>query len=193
MAFAIIVLLVFLLAIISGGKIQNLKYVKFRFSWMVFIGLFLKVLTNSGLRYSIGLSDSHAAKLYILSFVFIAAFIILNSKLKGFVLVGLGLSSNLLAIAANAGRMPVKEEYFYLTTAPEEIEKYYQGLSAYNYIPTGPDTKLYYLCDIILMPHWIMITRVFSVGDILITIGAAYFVWTVIKNGYIYDKPGLKF
>ena len=32
------------------------------------------------------------------------------------------------------------------------------------------------------MPHWIFITRVFSIGDVLITIGGCVFVWRCLKK-----------
>ncbi|MCL6634565.1 MAG: DUF5317 domain-containing protein [Peptococcaceae bacterium] len=186
MAFAIIILAVAALALLTGGKARNLKNIRFSHSWLVLLAVAIKVITNSGLRYVLGISDFVAPKLYISSLLLITIFILANIRLRGLLLVGAGLLSNLVAIVANAGYMPVKREYLIAFASPEELEKISQGLPVFNHIPTGAGTKFYYLTDIFLMPHWILITKVFSIGDVLITAGAAIFVWTCLRPA----RPG---
>ncbi|TEB08043.1 hypothetical protein Psch_01598 [Pelotomaculum schinkii] len=182
MAFVIVVLLAAAVALLTGGRLSNLKNIQFRFPWLVLAAVALKIVTNSNLRYTLGISDLLAPKLYMLSLGLVVLFVILNIGLRGLALIGLGLLSNLAAIFFNGGYMPLKREYFMLIASAEELEKINQGLPAYNYIATGPQTKLYYLSDIFLMPHWIFITKVFSVGDVLITIGGCIFVWFFLKT-----------
>lgn len=182
MAFAIIVLICAAVALLTGGSINNLKNIRFRHSWLVLAAVVIKLVTNSGFRHTLGLPDPLAPKLYMVSLALVAVFVLLNLQLRGLALVGLGLLSNLLVIYANSGYMPLKREYFEMIATPEELELINQGLPAYNYIATGPDTAFYYLSDIFLMPHWIFITRVFSIGDVLITIGGCIFVWRCLKK-----------
>jgi hypothetical protein len=182
MAFVIVVIAAAIVALLTGGRLSNLKNIQFRYTWLVLAAVALKIITNSALRYKLGISDLMAPKLYMLSLGLVAIFVILNIGLRGLTLIGLGLLSNLAAIFFNGGYMPLKREYFLLIASAEELEKINQGLPAYNYIATGPQTKLYYLSDIFLMPHWIFITKVFSVGDVLITIGGCIFVWFFLKN-----------
>lgn len=181
MAFVIIVSIVGILALITGGNIKNLKNIRFKLSGLVLVALLIKMVTNTDLRYSLGISDVIAPVLYSGSLALITIFIILNVRLRGLLLVGLGLISNLLAIVSNGGYMPVKSEYLYLTATAGEMDKLNQGLPVYNYIATGPHTKLYYLSDILLMPDGILISRIFSIGDVLITIGGSIFVWTYFR------------
>lgn len=188
MAFAIVVLIIAVSALVTGGKIHNLKYIQFRFAWLVFFAVAVKIVTNSNLRYALGISDLLAPILYVGSLTLVAVFVILNIHLRGLPFVGLGLISNLLAIAFNSGHMPIKSEYVSLIATAEELERFNQGLPVYNYIASGPDTKFYYLSDIFLMPHWIFLTKIFSVGDVLITIGGAIFVWTSLKSISNKDK-----
>lgn len=181
MAFAIVVLIFALIAIATGGSIKNLKNIRFRHSWLVLAAVSLKIITNSGLRYTLGISDALAPKIYIGSLLLVIIFIFLNIHLRGLVLIGLGLLSNFLAIISNSGYMPVKREYLVMISTAEELEKINQGLPIFNHIATGPETKLYFLSDIFLMPFGIMITRVFSIGDVILTIGGVVFVWTCLK------------
>lgn len=182
MAFVIVVIAAAAVALLTGGRLSNLKNLQFKFSWLVLAAVALKVVTNSNLRYTLGISDPLAPKLYMVSLGLVALFVILNIELRGLALIGLGLLSNLAAIFFNGGYMPLKREYFMLIASAEELEKINQGLPAFNYIATGPHTKLYYLSDIFLMPHWIFITKVFSIGDVLITIGGCIFVWFFLKT-----------
>jgi len=182
MAFVIVVIAAAAVALLTGGRLSNLKNIQFKFTWLVLAAVALKITTNSNLHYTFGISDALAPKLYMLSLGLVALFIILNIGLRGLSLIGLGLFSNLAAIFLNGGYMPLKREYFMLIASAEELEKINQGLPAYNYIATGPQTKLYYLSDIFLMPHWIFITKVFSIGDVLITIGGCIFIWFFLKN-----------
>lgn len=182
MAFVIVVIAAAAIALLTGGRLSNLKNIQFKFPWLVLLAVALKIITNSNLRYALGISDLLAPKLYMASLSLVALFVILNINLRGLVLIGLGLLSNLAAIFFNGGYMPLKREYFMLIASSEELEKINQGLPAYNYIATGPNTKLYYLSDIFQMPHWIFITKVFSVGDVLITIGGCIFIWYYLKT-----------
>lgn len=182
MAFIIIILIIGIVALISGGSLHNLKNVVFRYSWLVLVAVALKIITNSSLRYNFHIPDFLATKLYIGSFVLIGLFIILNIHLRGFFLIGLGLIANATAIIANSGYMPVKKEYLMITSSAQDLELINQGLPAFNYVATGPSTKFYYLCDIFMMPHWVLVTKVFSIGDVLLTIGGAIFVWTFLRS-----------
>lgn len=182
MAFVIVIMIVGFLALITGGRIQNLKSIQFRHPWLVFVAVAIKIITNSNLRFALGIPEWLAPKLYICSLVLVAVFVFFNVRLRGLAFVGLGLVSNLTAIVFNSGYMPVKSEYFHIIASPEELEKINQGLMAFNYLPTGPSTKFYYLSDIFLMPHWVFVTKVFSIGDVLITIGGAICIWTSVKS-----------
>ncbi len=190
MAFVIVIMIIGCVALITGGKITNLKNIRFRHSWLVFVAVAIKIITNSNLRFVLGIPDGLAPKLYVISLLLVVVFIIFNMHLRGLSLVGLGLISNLTAIVFNSGYMPVKIEYLNLVSSPEELVKISQGLPLYNHIAAGPSTKFYFLSDIFLMPHWILITRVFSIGDVILTIGGAIFIWTSLKPNIPAGKAG---
>ena len=182
MAFAIIVFIVALMALLTGGKIENIMNIYFRHSWLVILAVAGKIITNSDLRNIFHISDKIAPFIYVLSLFLIIIFILLNIKQNGLPILGLGLFCNFLAIVSNKGYMPVKLEHYKIIATAYELEKMNQGLPFFNHIATSSHTKLYYLADIFLMPNWIFITRVFSIGDVLITIGSSMFIWKSIKS-----------
>lgn len=188
MAFVLIVLATALLALICGGRIRNLIHVKFRFAWLALIAVALKFATHTELRYTLGLTDSLALKGYMVSLFLIAVFLVLNIRLYGLAFIGLGFIGNALAIAFNGGYMPVKREYVGLIASAEDLEKINQGLPAFNYVATGPDTKFYYFSDIFLMPEWISFTKVFSIGDVFITLGGSIFIWYYLRSSQLPHK-----
>ena len=97
-------------------------------------------------------------------------------------LVLIGGISNFLAIAANGGYMPVSPETLaamgrvpktdYSNSAPREVV---------NLAP---------LTDVFAMPTWVPLANVFSVGDLLIGVGAAIAVVAAMHGrGPVYAHP----
>lgn len=187
MIFALIVFLTLILALMTGGTLQNLKHIRIRHSWLPVVAVTIKLVTHTSLRYTLSISDNLAVYLYIISLVLIAVFLLLNFRLRGFGLIAVGFICNALAIGFNSGYMPVKREYLNLIATAEDLEKINQGLPAFNYVLTGPETKFYYLCDIFRMPDWILVTRVYSIGDILLAVGGSVFVWHYMKSTHFPD------
>ncbi|MEW6063737.1 hypothetical protein P378_01845 [Desulforamulus profundi] len=182
MIFVLIVFLTIILTLMTGGTLHNLKHINIRHSWLPVVAVTIKLVTHTPLRYTLGISDNLAFYLYIISLVLIALFLLLNFRLRGFGLVAIGFICNALAIGFNGGYMPVKREYLDLIATAEDLEKINQGLPAFNYVLTGPDTKFYYLCDIFRMPDWVLVTRVFSIGDIILAVGGCIFAWHYLKS-----------
>lgn len=183
MVFVIVIIIVGLIALITGGKIQNLKNIQFRHSWLVLVAVAIKIITHSNLSFVLGIPDSLVPKLYVVSLLLVVVFVLLNIHLRGLSLVGLGLISNLIAIVFNSGYMPVKSEYLNIVASAEELEKINQGLPVHNTIFTGPNSKFYFLSDILPIPHWII-----SIGDVILTIGGAVFIWTSIRSNMSVNK-----
>jgi len=102
-----------------------------------------------------------------------------NVKVVGFPLIAVGAGLNLLAISANSGYMP---------SSPEA----WQTLNGVAALPTaqytnsalaGTATVFPYLGDIMVLPRPLPFANVFSIGDVLIGLGAALFlVWTMRRQ-----------
>lgn len=167
MIFAVLILIAVPVALLSGGSLENLRRVQFEHVWLLLIALIMQVAN------AIGITGGYYPIIYSISLVIILLFIILNIKLKGFKILGLGQLGNTLVITLNGGYMPVKEEYVPLFASAEDMERINAGLPpASNFVPITSETHLPFLADIILVPHWII-----SIGDILILIGGLFFIF----------------
>lgn len=97
-----------------------------------------------------------------------------------FWLLGLGLLSNFTAIALNGGFMPLPPENAERLLAPgsEIILKVGEraGLGK-DMILTREQTRLWFLGDVFMLPERIHYPLAFSIGDILIGMGAFLLLW----------------
>ena len=118
----------------------------------------------------------------IFSMLGLMVFVAVNINKTGFVILGVGLVSNFLAIATNGGWMPISVNT--LTRLHPEIpaETWNVGerLSLTKDRILLPErTNLAFLTDILNLPAWISYKFAFSVGDILISIGMISILWSL--------------
>lgn len=176
MFFLILIALIVIVIIIFGGRLENLLSCKFKHAWMVFIALGFKIISITSLYQTVGISGDIIPYFRVLSLLLVVLFIIVNISFKGMPLVALGLICNTMVIMFNNGNMPVNADFAHLIATGKELEALKSGLPVNSFILTSSYTKLAFLGDIFLMPQWIPLTRLFSIGDVLITIGAVIFV-----------------
>ncbi|HEX8969376.1 MAG TPA: DUF5317 family protein [Chloroflexota bacterium] len=93
-----------------------------------------------------------------------------------FGLAALGVGINLVVVLANGGHMPQSTEARLVTRgtplvtpgAPPQLR---------NVEPSGPDTRLGWLGDVIPQPAWLPTANVLSIGDIALSIALAWWVF----------------
>lgn len=103
-----------------------------------------------------------------------------NRQVPGFWLLGLGLLSNFLVILLNGGMMPLTPENASNLLAPgSEVELQIGERAGYgkDVILPREDTLLWFLSDVFLLPEWMGHQLAFSLGDIVISIGAFWLLW----------------
>lgn len=169
-----IVLSVFI-ALLRGGSFSHLGQIRFRFPYLILMGIGLQAGIFSPWWPSF-LAGTPTDLLYIDSLAFLVVAVVANMRLAGLKLLGLGLASNLLVIAANGGAMPISLEALRLageTRMLEILET--QGRVRHLRVMTL-DLPLWPLGDIFVIPHSLPAPTVFSIGDVLIAAGAFWFV-----------------
>jgi Family of unknown function (DUF5317) len=146
----------------AGGHLGALSSAHFRHTWAVLVGLALQILIISIIPFS---DPSLLAAIHLLSYVFIGIFVYANRSKPGLWILGAGWGCNLIAIAANGGVMP---------TASFAVASSARAVAANEFVNSRalPHPRLQFLGDIFAIPRSWPLHNVFSIGDVLIVIGA---------------------
>ena len=93
--------------LLRGGSLDNINRVRFRLPWLVFLGLGLQISVEVAAARFPEIERGVAGPLVLaVSYGLVGAFVALNFRFPGALLIGLGLVLNLSVILAN-GAMPV--------------------------------------------------------------------------------------
>jgi Family of unknown function (DUF5317) len=152
--------------VLRGGSLDNINRVRFRLPWLVFLGLGLQIGVEVAAARFPEIERGMAGPLVLaVSYGCVGAFVALNFRFPGAMLIGLGLALNLSVILAN-GAMPVSRWAVRLSgsrSAPH-LE------NSVKHTDMRSDTRLRLLGDIIPVPA----IGVVSIGDVVL--GAGVFV-----------------
>jgi hypothetical protein len=104
-----------------------------------------------------------------------------NRRMPGMHAVALGSALNLAVILANQARMPVSVARLTAEEAAREIARLSTSI---NHQLLVPSARLQFLADLykwtFLQPQPVM----FSIGDVLITVGVSYLIFPVCLRGF---------
>jgi len=154
---------------LARGRLGALALVRLRARWVLVAALGLQVLIISIAPEGAG--GLHAT-IHLASYALIAGFVAANLRVPYLWLIALGGSLNLAAIAANGGVMPA-----------------HPGALAAAGLATDPDTfsnstavadpALLVLGDVLWVPASWPVSNIFSIGDVVIVIGAFVALHTI--------------
>ena len=148
---------------VSGGSVARLGDLRFSWAPLIAIGMVVQLLLFST---TVGDALGVAAPVvYVASNLAVLAAVWKNRTIPGLPLVLVGGAANLVAICANGGYMPVSADALAaLGRLPREG---YVNSRFLDGVVLGP------LTDLFAMPAWMPMANIFSVGDVLIGVGAA--------------------
>jgi len=159
--------LVFLLCLatvpLARGRLGALADLRFRAAWLLFAAIAAQVLIVSVIPGAGSGAAQNAA--HVTTYLLVGAFVVANRRIPWVWLIALGGALNFVAIAANAGVMPADpraEAAAGLVATPGEFVN--SGVVA--------DPHLAFLGDVFWIPSSWPASNVFSVGDVLILVGA---------------------
>lgn len=115
--------------------------------------------------------------LFLLSHLFLLAFVWLNRRITGVRLVGVGVLCNLLVILANGGLMPITPETLVRINPGASLEQctigYHYGFSK-DVILVQENTRLWLLSDALVLPAPFPWPTAFSLGDLILGAGIVW-------------------
>lgn len=172
-----------ILALLRGGRLDQLAVLPLRWRGVILTGFLIQVLVFSDFWQ--GQSDLRAVTqfAYVLSLSLLLLALVANLRLPGLPLIMLGFCLNFTVIALNGGYMPSSAA----ARALVGLSHLEPGQVASNSIGMGPGTRLDFLGDNFAIPRGFVFPNVFSIGDVLIAIGAFY----LIQRAMVQPAPQL--
>ena len=172
--YAVIIGLV--LGFATGGRLSPLANVRIRLWQIALIGFaFQAVLFSPLVSADVG---RLGPSLYVASTTLVTMALVVNLPQHGFGLIALGACLNFVAIVANGGQMPASPEAV-AAFAGTAIDS---GTGFANSVPMDA-AVLPFLGDIFVLPRPLPFANIFSIGDVLIGVGGAYFIWRTMRSG----------
>src|SRR3954453_102852 len=143
-----------------GGRLSRLTELGFKHAWLPVAALGAQVLIISILPGGAG-----DAAIPLGTYALLGVFLVLNRHIPGLLVIAAGGALNFAAIAANGGVMPPHPDAVAAAGIPQDATQFL------NSAPTH-DAHLGFLGDVFHTPGWFPVHNVFSVGDLVIAIGA---------------------
>jgi hypothetical protein len=163
-----------------GGDLARLAQLRFRHSWLLPCSVGLQFVTMAA--WTSGPLWAHRV-LHVVSYAGAFTFLGLNRRIRGMWVVAFGALLNFVAIAANGGVMPASAS----------------AVRSAGLAPADPTTansmvvhgaRLLALGDVFALPHWLPVANVFSVGDVLIAVGAFVVVHRACRRALSTESLG---
>jgi Family of unknown function (DUF5317) len=163
MVLALAVLLGVAVGLLLGGHLGQLADLQLRGVplFALAIGCQLVIFPTGILPWS--LPDALVTALSLATYAILTVVAILNRRVRGFPIAGLGMACNLIAIVANGGHMPALPE------AMRAAGLDYTGVHNNSVASASPHVS--WLVDRWGAPGWLPLANVYSVGDVLLAVG----------------------
>lgn len=165
---------------VTGGRLSALASLPIQRAWLVYVSLGIQLLITTG---PITVSDSVGRVLHLLSYALSALFVVANRSLPGVWIVAFGGALNLAAIVANRGTMPASA-WAWRTAGFGNVSDRFVNSD----VVASP--RVSWLGDIFAVPKRFPLANVFSIGDVVIGVGAAYLITRWCRRGVHRDQAG---
>jgi Family of unknown function (DUF5317) len=159
--------------LVLGGRPGHLAHLQLRWPGLIFLALVMQVVIFTTW---LPVPRSLLPFLYVLSNVIALVWLGRNIRVAGIPCAAIGAGSNLAAILANGGRMPVDGTLLSRARGAAEEAAIASAQSPSNSVLADSHTHLLWLTDRFLLPPPFPFPTVFSIGDLLIGLGVAWLI-----------------
>jgi hypothetical protein len=182
MVFLNFVALGVIVGLVLGGSLSALADIDLRALRLVFVAIGLQVLAFPSGVLPWALPELASRGLWLASYTLLVGFLVGNRSFTGIRIAAAGVGCNLVAVLANGGLMPA------LPSALRGAGRHYD---LHNNSITRARPSVSWLVDRWATPHWLPFGNVFSVGDVLIALGAAAVVVAAMLGPLLAKRPGV--
>lgn len=173
--------------IVRSGRVRNLLELEISGVSLILTAVLLQMLPIALGPFV--KSENWLTFLPFAGYLVMIAAIVMNRQKKGFYIVLLGALLNVTAMALSGFRMPVSEAALIKSGLLSLLETIQDG-SVINYVLVTPDEGItYYLGKVMALPEIYPLSKLFSVGDLLISAGLAYFIQNTMSQHW-FKKRG---
>lgn len=158
------------LAHLRGGRPGRLAGVEFRWGWVAIVAFLLQLVVVRLVE-----ADALGVGLHLLSYGLLFLVIGANWRWWGVRTVALGLLLNFIVIVANGGYMPIMPQAVLQGKGEAVAQQVRPGqrlAGSKDIVLTEESTRLWVLSDILVIPGPQPVRGVFSLGDIVVALGA---------------------
>ena len=159
------------LALLAGGDLRRLADLQFRGIALFYVAIGIQVLAFPFPFLPWHTGDGVGRALWLVSYALLVAAAFVNRGIAGVPIIAVGMLSNVAAVLANGGHMPV---------LPSALRAAHRSFHVHFNSAANASPHLAWLVDRWAVPHWLHVGNVFSVGDVVIAIGAALLVWSAM-------------
>lgn len=176
LAYAIIILVI--LAALLRRDLSAIGRVEFKGGWKLFgliVGLFI---LQAGLVIYVPGQSLLQVIILNLSQIALVLLLLLNHRVPGVKIFALGIALNVVVMLANGGWMPITPETYQFSHPNRPVVEQTRPNNSKNIVLPQAETQLWFLSDVIrLTLPWRQ--TVMSIGDVLLIVGAAQFIFQV--------------
>jgi hypothetical protein len=181
-----VVLISLAVALLRGGDLRRLADVPITRGWLLLAAFALQAyLVYVPAGKSEGPHDP-SAWLHIATYILLLAGVWLNRRLPGMVWILAGLLLNLVVIAANGGFMPITPEAVLKLGHADRVASLEAGQRVHlakDILLPRNQTRLWPLSDVFVIALGFPLRTAFSLGDILVAVGAFLFLQHTLLRG----------
>ena len=179
----------FIIGLIRGGKVSNIKKLKLTHPWTIFISVLIEASLLLLMRNDVEITQLFAFLSAILQYLLLFLFIWFNRQLPYIRVIGLGCFLNALVILLNFGSMPLADISPYIREL-ESASQYLLERNLVTYHIINENTKLWFLGDIIWLPS--PFYAFISIGDLFLYSGVLLLIQHIITGNVQLKKEQKK-
>lgn len=162
---------------LAGGRVHNIERVHFVWWQLALAGLLVQLaLFADPIQERIGAAGPF---IYVASTVVVLIALLRNLRLPGLAIVATGALLNLVPIVTNGGYMPSSGAAWLEVTGVAAVPVGHYS----NVVLIGPETLFPFLGDIFVFPRPLPMATAFSIGDVVIALGAVVFLVVAMRAG----------